>query len=194
MGRALDAARRRDARRRHPLLFEAALGERCLCSGSRGEDERVRKRARYAIDRADVGRLREQAQTLAAALVDHARRRVPRQLSEESAASIVDVAFLAAHARTGVQFEEPAATGFRLAIRRRRSRPDSPADEPAGSLPDRARHRRAACRPNRDPGGPRLDPARTPQGARHVAARRPPPSRRRCVRSAAATAGRRNGS
>ena len=86
--------------------FEAALGERWLLFRlDEGEDERVRKRARYAIDRADVGPLREQAQTLAAALVDHARRRVPRQLSEESAGTIVDVAFLAAHARTGVQFE-----------------------------------------------------------------------------------------
>jgi hypothetical protein len=86
--------------------FEAALGERWLLFRlDEGEDARVRKRARYAIEREDVAPLREQAQTLAAALVHHARQRVARQLSDTSATTIVDAAFLAAHARTGVQFE-----------------------------------------------------------------------------------------
>jgi hypothetical protein len=86
--------------------FEAALGERWLLFRlDEGEDDRVRKRARYAVDREDVTPLREQAQQLAAALVHHARQRVPRRLTNKSVDIIVDAAFLVAHARTGVQFE-----------------------------------------------------------------------------------------
>ena len=62
-------------------------------------------RARYAVEREDVGPMREHAQRLAVALVHYARQRVPRHLSEASKTTLVDVAFLVAHARTGVQFE-----------------------------------------------------------------------------------------
>jgi hypothetical protein len=69
------------------------------------DDERARRRTRYAVDREDVSGLREHAQKLGAALVHRARARVPRHLSDRSKDLLVDAAFLAAHARTGVQFE-----------------------------------------------------------------------------------------
>ena len=86
--------------------FEAALGERWLLFRlDEAEDERARRHARYTVDRETANPLREEAQSLAAALVHHARRRIPAHLSEASKEAIVNVAFLAAHARTGVQFE-----------------------------------------------------------------------------------------
>ena len=109
--------------------FEAALGERWLLFRlDEADDERARQRARYTVDREDVGPLREQAQKLAAALVHHARRRVPAHLSRsvEGHASSTSPSSPRTPAPASSS-KAPAATGSRSATRRPKSRPGSPA-------------------------------------------------------------------
>jgi len=86
--------------------FEAALGERWLFFRLvETGDERARRRARYTVDRGEITERRQHAQKLAAALIHRARKRVPPHLSDDAKDVIGDVAFFAAHARTGVEFE-----------------------------------------------------------------------------------------
>jgi hypothetical protein len=86
--------------------FEAAMGERWLIyRPDEVELARARKHTRYAVNREDVPPLREHAQKLAAALIHHARERVPAHLSDESKDTLTDAATLIAQVRTGVEFE-----------------------------------------------------------------------------------------
>jgi hypothetical protein len=88
------------------LSFEAALGERWLLYRvPESTAERARRRAVFSTDREHVPEMRRHAQEIAAALILHARTRIPKGLSNETRDKIVDAATFCAHARTGVQFE-----------------------------------------------------------------------------------------
>lgn len=88
------------------LSFEAAMGERWLLFRVAESDaERARSRAVFSIDREAVPAARRHAQELTATLVERARTRIPKSLTDETRDAIVDAATFCAHARTGVQFE-----------------------------------------------------------------------------------------
>jgi hypothetical protein len=85
---------------------EAALGERWLTFRVPIADAaRARKRAHFAIARADVAAHRDRARELAADLVRRARSRIPADMSADTSARLVDLAVFIATARTGVTFE-----------------------------------------------------------------------------------------
>jgi hypothetical protein len=88
------------------LSFEASLGERWLLYRlPESSAARARRRTEFSVDRQHVPELRQQAQTLAATLIEQARTRIPAQLSDQAKSVIIDAATFCAHARTGVQFE-----------------------------------------------------------------------------------------
>jgi hypothetical protein len=86
--------------------FEGALGERWLTLRLPESDaQRAIARARYVVDRRDLGAHREIAQRLACELILEARRRIPAALPPAFVDRLVNLAVFVAHARTGVQYE-----------------------------------------------------------------------------------------
>jgi hypothetical protein len=86
--------------------FESALGERWLTLRLPESDTaRATARARYVVDRRDLGVHRKAAQAAACELVLDARRRIPDELAPPLIDRLVSLSVFVAHARTGVQHE-----------------------------------------------------------------------------------------
>lgn len=86
--------------------FEGALGERWLTLRLPESDAaRAAARARYVVDRRDLGAHRKAAQSEARELVQAARRRIPDELPQALVERLVSLSVFVAHARTGVQHE-----------------------------------------------------------------------------------------